>query len=130
MHYPWVNDYLMAMPCVTSNVQTSWNWVRYYVGGKMFAAVCLNGENKPYYITVKLPPPEGELLRSQFEDVIPGYYCNKLHWNSIRACGSVPEDVVRTMLEHAWRTGLEALPKKKQRDILAMQANPEGGETP
>lgn len=59
-----------------------WNWIRYAIGGKMFAAVCLSGKNEPKYITLKLEPEEGSFLRGQYDDIIPGYYMNKQHWNS------------------------------------------------
>ena len=34
--------------------QPAWNWIRYHVGGKMFAAICLDQKKNPYYITLKL----------------------------------------------------------------------------
>ena len=128
MKYPWVHDDLLAKPGVTSNVQTSWRWVRYYVADKMFAAVCLEEENRPYYITVKLPPEESELLRAQYEDILPGYYCNKLHWSSIRADGAVPEELVRAILDHSYQTGFRALTKRRQKEIEALTT--EGSEQP
>ena len=27
---------------VTKDLQSDWNWIRYHIGGKMFAAVCLD----------------------------------------------------------------------------------------
>lgn len=127
MQYPWIHDYLMAKPGVTMNVQRDWNWDRYYVADKMFAAICRRWEGgEPYYITVKLPPDENDFLRTQYEDIIPGYYCNKLHWSSIRPEGGVPEDVMRTILDHSYGTGFRALTKKKQREIE--QLNREGAE--
>ena len=83
MRYSWIDDYLMAKPAVTKDFKTEWNWIRYFIGGKMFAAVLLNKENKPYYINLKLEPLEGDFLRRQYEDIVPGYYSNKQHWNSI-----------------------------------------------
>lgn len=118
MRYPWVHEYLLAMPDVTADFQQDWRWQRYRVGDKLFACVCMDERNQPYYITVKLPPDEGELLRSQYEDVLPGYYMNKQHWNSVRADGSVPEDVLKAMLDHAWQTAFSQLTKKKQREIM------------
>ena len=54
----------------------------------MFAAVCLDdATGKPVYITCKLNPAEGDFLRRQYEDIIPGYYMNKVHWNSVKAEG-------------------------------------------
>lgn len=82
MKYAWMDEYLMNKTGVTKDLKEEWNWIRYMIGGKMFAAICLdeaNG-NKPVYITLKLEPLDGDFLRQQYEDIIPGYYMNKVHW--------------------------------------------------
>ena len=68
----------------------------------MFAAVCLGENNQPYYITVKLEPTEGSFLRQQYDDIIPGYYMNKQHWNSIILDGTVPEEEIRRMIGESY----------------------------
>lgn len=109
----------MAKPGVTKDLQAEWNWIRYQIGGKMFAAVCLDdATGKPVYITLKLDPEEGEFFRQQYADIIPGYYMNKVHWNSVRADGVVPDDLLREMLEKSYRLVLGGLSKKKQRELL------------
>ncbi len=132
MPYPWIDDYLLQKPGVTKDLQPDWNWIRYQIGGKLFAAVCLDDQDQPYYITLKLDPAEGDFLRGQYEDILPaegdflrgqyedilpGYYMNKTHWNSVRAQGSVPDNLLRNLLDEAYRLVLHALPKKKQREI-------------
>lgn len=119
MRYDWMDEYLLEKPCVTKDLQPDWNWIRYHVGGKMFAAVCLDDADKPYYITLKLEPLEGEFWRGQYADVIPGYYMNKVHWNSIRPDGAVPDDILRDMLDKSYALVLGGFSKKKQREILA-----------
>ena len=123
--YPWAAEYLLAMPGVTDNWQMDWNWHRFYVGDKLFAAICI-GDNEEGFVTVKLPPEEGELLQGQYEDVIPGYYMNKVHWNSVRTDGNVPDEVLRVILDHAWQTGFRSLTKKKQQQVIQAK---EGGAT-
>ena len=54
MRYHWIDEYLLAKPGVTKDLQESWNWIRYQIGGEMFAAICLDNQNEPYYITLKL----------------------------------------------------------------------------
>ena len=120
MKYPWIDEYLLSLRGVTRDVQLEWNWVRYSVGGKMFAALCRDDADRPVYITLKLEPTEGEFWRGQYPDIIPGYYMNKLHWNSVKADGAVPEDTVKTLLEHARRLVLRSLPKAKQREALGL----------
>ena len=77
MKYEWIDEYILKMPGVTKDLQKDWNWIRYQIGGKMFAAVCLDDNDKPYYITLKLEPLEGDFWRKQYEDIIPGYYMMK-----------------------------------------------------
>ncbi len=91
MLYEWIDEYLMGKPGVTKDLQESWNWRRYHIGGKMFTA-------------------EG--------DVIPGYYSNKQHWNSINPDGAVPDEVLKTMLDRSYELVLKGLPKYRQREIL------------
>lgn len=122
MKYPWIDEYLLAKRSVTKDLQKDWNWVRYHIGGKMFAAVCLNGDHEPYYITMKCDPVEGDFLRQQYEDIIPGYYMNKQHWNSVKPDGAVPDDLMRRMLDEAYRLMLSSFSGKKQREILGLSA--------
>ena len=121
MKYEWIDKYVMAFPGVTKDLQEEWNWHRYHIGGKMFVAICMDDNDKPYYITLKLDPLEGEFLRKEYEDIIPGYYMNKVHWNSVKADGKVPDDVLKDMLEKAYQIVFDSLTKKKQREILEEQ---------
>jgi len=118
MKYEWIEEYLMKKPGVTMDLQKEWNWIRFQIGGKMFAAICRDDDDRPYYITLKLEPLEGEFWRAQYEDIIPGYYMNKIHWNSVKADGEVPDDILKDLLEKAYRIVLESLSKKKQKEIL------------
>ncbi len=86
--------FLMAKKGV-EKLPPQWNWIRYAVGGKMFAAVCL-----------------GE------EDIIPGYYMNKTHWNSVKPNGNVPDELLKDLLEKSYFLVLGGFSKKKQREIL------------
>ena len=124
MKYDWIDRELLAKPAVTKDLQAEWNWIRYKIGDKMFAAICLDdATGKAVYITLKLAPDEGEFLRQQYEDIIPGYYMNKVHWNSVRADGNVPDDLLRELLEKSYRLVLGGFSKKKQREILEGEQN-------
>ena len=119
MKYPWIDEYLLAKPGVTKDLQAEWNWMRYQIGGKMFAAVCLDdATGKEVYITLKLDPAEGEFLRQQYEDIIPGYYMNKAHWNSVKAEGCVPDELLKEILEKSYQLVLGGFSKKKQKELL------------
>lgn len=118
MRYVWLDEYLLSKTGVTKDLQQDWNWIRYQIGGKMFAAVCLNEKNEPYYITLKLEPAEGDFLRTRYEDIIPGYYMNKMHWNSVKPDGEVPDDLLKDLLDKSYQLVLNGFSKKKQQEIL------------
>lgn len=86
----------------------------------MFVAVCLDDSNKPVYITLKLNPIDGEFFRNTYEDIIHGYYMNKTHWNSIKADGNVPDDVVKELLDKSYNEILNKLSKKKRAEVLSL----------
>ena len=119
MKYEWIEEYLMKKAGVTKDIQEQWNWVRFHVGEKLFAAICRDDEiDEPIYITLKLEPVEGEFYRKEYEDIIPGYYMNKVHWNSVKADGNVPDDVVKDLLDSAYLVVFNSLSKKRQREII------------
>lgn len=81
------------------------------IGGKMFAAVLLGADNEPYYINLKLDPAEGSALREEYEDIIPGYYSNKKHWNSVKPDGALPDEQLRAMLDKSYDLVFKGLTK-------------------
>ncbi len=121
MRYTWLDEYLMAKPAVTKDLQEDWNWQRYKIGDKMFCAVCLRWEdNQPYYINLKLDPAEGEFLRQQYEDIIPGYYSDKRCWNSVKPDGAVPDELLKELLDKSYALVLGGFSKKRQRELLSV----------
>lgn len=104
------------MSGTSRDYKQEWDAVRYFVGDTMFA---MRGENKAgdSLLTVKLPIGDGEILRSRYPDIIPGYYMNKQHWNSILLDGDVPEKVLVACIQLAYHTVFVKLTKKKQREI-------------
>lgn len=117
MKYDWIDGYLLEKKGVTKDFKEEWRWTRYLLGDKMFAAVCEDDTGKEVLITLKLDPLEGDFLRRQYEDIIPGYYMNKEHWNSIKTKGSVPDDLLKDMLDKSYQLIFEKLPKKKQKGL-------------
>ena len=88
----------------------------------MFALRGGDKDGKPI-ITLKLDPAFGEILRQRFKDIVPGYYMNKAHWNSLYLDGDVPDDVVQTMVEESHRLIFTSLSKKIQAEIMGGHEN-------
>ena len=118
MKYEWLDAYLLRKKGVRKDHQKDWNWDRYMIGGKLFAAVCYDDADRAVYITMKLEPAEGDLLRRTFADILPGYYMNHTHWNSVRADGAVEDTLLQRMLDSSYALVLGSFSRKKQAEIL------------
>jgi predicted DNA-binding protein (MmcQ/YjbR family) len=79
------------------------------VAGKMFALVAWDED--PLRITLKCDPAEADFFRSMYDAVKPGYYMNKNHWNTITLDGSVPEELLRRMMDSSYALVVKGLPK-------------------
>ncbi len=113
MAYEWLDEYLLSKKAAEKDYKVEWEAVRYMLAGKMF---CMMGGDKDgrAIITLKCEPLFGEALRQQYPDIIPGYYMNKLHWNSVYRAGGVPDDVLRQMADMSYDLIRKSLPKKTQ----------------
>lgn len=117
MKYDWLDDYLLSKPGATKDFKVEWQATRYLLGEKMFAMHGGDKEGKPI-ISLKLEPDYGEFLRQQFPHIVPGYYMNKVHWNSLYLEGDVPDDILRDMVDRSHRLILFSLSKKAQAELL------------
>ena len=124
-NYPWLDEYLLTKPGATKDYKVEWDWHRYMIGGKMFAFLTRPAEKyDPMYagkdlISLKCDPMLSELLRANHpEEILPGFYCGKLTWNSVDLGGNVPGDIIKQMIDDSYRLIFEKLTKKLQKEIL------------
>ncbi len=82
------------------------------VAGKMFALVA--SEDVPLRITLKCDPIEADFLRTMYSAIIPGYYMNKQHWNTITLDGSVPEELLLKMIDSSYALVVKGLRKAER----------------
>jgi Uncharacterized protein conserved in bacteria len=116
MNYPWLDEYCMSKKSATKEYKEEWQATKYMIGGKIFAMQGDDNTNRPI-ITLKLLPAEGSSLRKQYEDIVAGYYMNKEHWNSVYLDGSVPDEIVRDMIDKSYAILFASLTKKMQKEI-------------
>lgn len=121
--YEWLDEYLGSKPGAVKDYKLEWEWFRWQVGGKMFAATCRPSGNHGIYncrelLTLKCEPLLAEALRAEYEDIIPGFYMDKRTWNSIYLDGKVPGDVLKGLCDRSYELVFSKLTKKLQREIL------------
>ena len=123
-NYPWLDGYLLSKPGAERDFKVEWQWERYLVRGKMFAAVCTPGpEHKPHagrtMVILKCDPRLAEAYRETYPDVVPGFYSDKRTWNSVYLDGAVPDAVLKQMCDHSYELVFAKLTKARQRELLA-----------
>lgn len=116
--YSWLEEYLLAKVGVAIDYKEEWDWKRFSLNGKMFAAFCAENSDN-CLVTVKCEPSFNVQLRESYEDIIEGYYMNKIHWNSIKISGNVPDEVVRDMCDRSYNLILNSFSKKVKLEILS-----------
>ena len=116
MAYEWLDEYLLSKKAAEKDYKVEWEAVRYMVGGKKICMMGGDKQGRPI-ITLKCEPLFGEALRQQYVDIIPGYYMNKLHWNSVYRYVNVPDDVLRQMADMSYDLIRKSLPKKMQFEL-------------
>jgi predicted DNA-binding protein (MmcQ/YjbR family) len=67
------------------------------VGGKIFAITRFERR-----VSLKCDPDLAEQLRLTYPEIEPGYHLNKRHWNTVALDGSLPGDMVRSMIEDSY----------------------------
>jgi predicted DNA-binding protein (MmcQ/YjbR family) len=72
----------------------------YKVGGKIFALT--SPDEFPPRVNLKCDPERALELRDQYEAISPGYHMNKRHWNTLILDGSLPDPLVRELIDHSY----------------------------
>ncbi|GAA3349656.1 MULTISPECIES: MmcQ/YjbR family DNA-binding protein [Bacteria] len=106
----------------TYDYKEEWQADRYLIGGKMYTMIGGNATGRPV-LTLKCEPARAEELREAYTSIIPGYYMNKTHWNSIYMdAEDVPMDLVEKLIKHSYELVFSKLTKKAQQEICLLKA--------
>lgn len=122
MKYEWLDEYLLSKPGAEKDFKLEWQWHRYMVRGKLFAAVCAPEEKYQVYgghelVNLKCDPRLSELFQAQYPEILPGFYCDKRNWIAAFLDGDLPDEVLRDLCDMSYRLVVEKLPKKVQREL-------------
>ena len=96
------------------------DWEVFYfdLQGKMFGMMS-DQAGEDAIITLKNLPEKNEELREVYKNiVIPGYYANKTHWNSIKlASPEVSDEEIKQMIAVSYQLVYQKLTKKQKAEI-------------
>jgi len=116
MKYEWIDSYCLSKKETSKDFKFEWDATRYMLDQKMYVMIGHNKQKKEI-ISLKLHPEYGAFLRNEYEDIQPGYYLNKEHWNSINIDGCIPDDLLRELIDQSYSLIFQSLTKKRQKEI-------------
>lgn len=85
------------------------------VAGKMFALSRLGAS--PLSVSLKCDPVLAEQLRDAHPAIRPGYHLNKRHWNTVALDGSLPDRMIKDMVEDSYDLVVSRLPASRRRAL-------------
>ncbi len=113
----WLQSVVDNLPGAALTLKPEWEALTLTVGGKLFGMFGEDSKGLPL-ITLKGDPLDNEALRQQYQDIIPGYYSNKKHWNSVILESTVvPADLVAELIQESYRLVFASLTKKVREEI-------------
>ena len=87
----------------------------YKVMGKMY--VLVSQQEELSRVTLKVNPPDGEVLIDQYDSISPGYYMNKKHWITISLDGEVSKEIIQDLSEKSYKLVVGKLTKKDKEKL-------------
>ena len=80
------------------------------IAGKIFALSRLDGV--PLRVSLKCEPDIAVQLRTSYPSITAGYHLNKRHWNTVVVDGTVPDELLRDMIEDSYDLVVARLPRE------------------
>jgi predicted DNA-binding protein (MmcQ/YjbR family) len=115
MNIEELREYCISKKGVTEGFPFDEVTLVFKVGGKMFALTNLDGEPS---VNLKCNPEKAIELREQYSAIIPGYHMSKLHWNTVYLDRSLPENLIKELIDLSYELVLTSLPKAKRNEVL------------
>jgi predicted DNA-binding protein (MmcQ/YjbR family) len=80
--------------------------------GKMFALSTLDAD--PLQVSVKCDPEIAIGLRAGYPAITPGYHLNKRHWITVTVDGSIPDNMVRDLIQDSFDLVVNSFPRHQR----------------
>ena len=115
--YLWIENYCLAKPGVYKVFKEEWGCDLYMIDNKYFI-MCGHDKVGREIITLKQNPETNRLLQEKYpESIVPGYYCNKVHWSSVYFDQNPRDTLLKEMIDEAYLVLFNNFSKKRQIEI-------------
>ena len=114
-----IREFCLSLKGVTEEFPFGDDTLVFKVAGKIFCLANLDGA---LTINLKNDPGKNIELRETYDSIKPGYYMNKIHWNTVNIEGSLPDILIKNLIEDSYILVIEKL-TRREKQILEKPAN-------
>jgi predicted DNA-binding protein (MmcQ/YjbR family) len=111
MNIEELRTYCLSLKGVTEEFPFDESTLVFKVMGKMFCLTNLEGDLS---VSLKNEPERNIELREEYQAIKSGYHMNKVHWNTISIDGSIPDDVIKNLIDESYDLVVMKLKKQEQ----------------
>lgn len=104
-----VRDYCLSLPLVTEDFPFDETTLVFRIGGKIFAMMDLE---RTECFVLKCAPEYAIELRERYPEIAPAWHMNKKHWNQLNLFGSLPDELVCSLICHSYNEVVKKMPKR------------------
>jgi len=115
MDFELLQEYLQSKPGAEIDFPFDPDTLVFKVCGKMFALVMLDVQ--PLKMNLKCDPCKAQALRDSFPAISPGYHMNKRHWNTLLLDGSLPDELILSLVDESYALVVKGLPKTQRQTL-------------
>lgn len=105
-------NYCLSKKAVTEEFPFDETTLVFKVVGKVFALTGLEAEE--FRVNLKCDPEYGIELREEYEDIIPGWHMNKVHWNTVYFENGLEMDLLCKLIDHSYDMVVKKMKKADQ----------------
>lgn len=114
MNIEELREYCLSLKGVRESFPFGETVLVFKVGEKMF---CLTNLEGPFSVSLKNEPERNVELREEYSSIIPGYHLNKKHWNTVNIDGTIPDNMIKNLIDDSYDLVTLSLSRKKQQEI-------------
>jgi predicted DNA-binding protein (MmcQ/YjbR family) len=122
MDYGTIRALLLSKPGATEDFPFGPEDAVAKVGGKMFALMGV--QDPPTSIILKCDPDYAQELRAEYAAITTAPYMSKQHWNAVALDGTVPDELLLSLIDDSYRLVVKGL-TRKQREELDLSTTPD-----
>lgn len=114
MNIEEIRKYCLEKKGVTEGFPFGETALVFKVSGKIFCMADLEGELS---VNLKNKPEKNLELREMYAAIGPGYHMNKKHWNTVEINDSIPDPIIKQLIDQSYELVVMGLSQIKQKEL-------------